>query len=473
MTCVLVVPDGLGLRNFCGRFIDVGAEADRILVWHDLPDAVMPFVSRLNGHRVVLRRLPAVRERPLDRLLRQAKVFAQLYCYAEPGSDVVLTNLRPAGRLPNRLIGHAARLLGRLFSGSASRVARLDRLHARVASIDAGLEPFEHVLRLVRPDVVFCTHQRASRAVPAMLAARRLGIPTATFIHSWDNLPKGRMAVVADHFLVWSDFMRSELLAYYREVPPDRVHVVGTPQFEPYFDASLLEPRSVFLERLGLDPARPTVCFSGDDVSTSPYDPVYLSDLAAGLRELPPARRPQVLFRRCPVDVSGRYRDVLRRYPEIAVAEPKWTHEGHDDWTQVLPTPADATLLANVVHHCDAVVNLGSTMAMDFAIVDKPAVYLAYEPAGSDPRGRWNAAALYRLPHLRSVHELQPVHWARSARELAEVVAHSIQHPGEKSVARRAWLDRHVRGPFDEASRRCHEALGRVARDGVPCTSPS
>jgi hypothetical protein len=302
--------------------------------------------------------------------------------------------------------------------------------------------------------VVFCTHQRASRAVPALLAARRLGIPTAAFVYSWDNLPKGRMAVHADNVLVWSDAMKSELLLYYPEMDPRRIHVVGTPQFEPHLDSALARPREELLGGLGLDPARPVVCFSGDDEMTSPFDPAYLADLAA----MPDP--PQILFRRAPTDVSGRYDRVLARFPKIAVCDPAW-RAGEGDWTQVAPMPEDLGLLANVARHCDAVVNLGSTMGLDFAIFDKPAVYVAYNPPGA---GDWDVMDLYRLPHFRCVHVLQPVYWARSAEDLGEQVRLALEHPGEKSEARARWLRQVVAFPLDRASERCAGALMEMAR---------
>jgi hypothetical protein len=35
-----------------------------------------------------------------------------------------------------------------------------------------------------------------------LLAAQQLGIPTATFIFSWDNLPKATMVVETDYYFV-------------------------------------------------------------------------------------------------------------------------------------------------------------------------------------------------------------------------------------------------------------------------------
>ncbi len=452
MKVVLVIPDGVGIRSFLyTRFLDILAERAEAVAWHVLPEHVLAIQE---GRPARFEALPYVRERLAARMLRQAKIYSQLYWhYEEDAADVMLRFRRPSGGPLSRAVGHAARLIGRSLPNPAG-AAWLDRCHAAVVSENGGLSPFEIFLKRERPDVVFCTHQRASRAVPALLAARRLGIPTATFIYSWDNLPKGRMAVHADHFLVWSEGMKAELLGYYPEMDPGRVHVVGTPQFEPHLDPSLI--REDFLARLGLDPSRPVVCFSGDDQATSPHDPAYLADLARFFSG-------QILFRRAPTDVSGRYSEVLAEFPEIAVCEPAWK-AGEGDWTQVAPMPEDLEILANVAAHCDAVVNLGSTMALDFAIHGKPAVFVAYDPAGTAP---W-VEDVYRLPHLRCVHELQPVHWAHSPGELGEAVRHALDHPEEKAAAREAWLRRTVAMPLDRASERCVQALTEIA-----CTSVS
>lgn len=456
MKIVLVVPDGVGIRNFLyTRFLDLLAGQAEVVAWHVLPRHVL---TSQDGRAVRFEPLPWVREGLAARVLRQAKIYAQLHWrYEEDAADVMLHNRRPSGGALSRTVGHAAHLLGRLVP-TPHGAAWLDRRHAAAASRDADLAPFEEFLRRERPDAVFCTHQRASRAVPALLAARRLGIPTATFIYSWDNLPKGRMAVHADRFLVWSEAMKAELLLYYPEVDPERVRVVGTPQFEPHLDPALARPREEFLGSLGLDPARPVVCFSGDDEMTSPSDPVFLQDLAAALRNLPGP--PQILFRRAPTDVSGRYAGVLARFPEIAVCEPAW-RAGEGDWTQVAPLPEDLGLLANVARHCAAVVNLGSTMGMDFAVFDKPAVYIAYNPAEPGTR---DVMSVYRLPHFRCVHDLQPVYWARSADDLGEQVRRALGQPGEKSAARARWLRQIVAFPLDRASERCAAALLEMVR---------
>ena len=461
MKFLIITPDGLGIRNFlCGRFIELLLSKAEVVVWHSFSETTLAPHRERWGNAVRWATLPSFREGLTERVLRQAKIYAQLYWrYDVDNSDLALRFLRPSGRLRNHAVAFIARWLGRTLS-TARGMIWLDKQHARATLRANYLKSFEDLLARERPDVLFCTHQRSSRAVPAMLAARAMGIPTATFIYSWDNLPKGRMAVHADHFLVWSDLMKEELLCYYPEVAPERIHVVGTPQFEHYFNQSLVQPREQFLTSVGLDPSRSVICFSGDDLTSSPYDPVYLADLAGAMRKIPAERRPQILFRRCPGDISKRYLPVLDQYREIATSDPLWLWSAHDDWSQVIPTIGDVALLTNVVQHSDLVVNVGSTMAVDFAVFGKPAIYIAYNPPSAN--GSWNIHESYRFAHLRSVHELQPVYWADSADKLAGLVMHALSNPEEKLQARCQWMKRLIAHPLDQASRRCYEALERI-----------
>jgi hypothetical protein len=156
---------------------------------------------------------------------------------------------------------------------------------------------------------------------------------------------------------------------------------------------------------------------------------------------------------------------VLEKYPEITVSDPLWLSYADGDWTQIVPTMDDVALLVNVIHHCDVVVNVASTMAMDFAILGKPGIYIAYNPPSIN--GNWSIHDLYRLPHFRSVHDLHPVYWAYGSEELGTLVMHALSHPQEKSQARSDWLNKQVMQPLNEASARCQKALCNIAFNKV------
>jgi hypothetical protein len=472
MKILLILPDGVGIRNFfCTDFVQRLVREGPVEVWHAIPAEVLTTYVGKWASEIRWTRFPPIREYPWERLLRQAKLIAQLCWKRHPASDYMLKQLKPGGRLPNWALGRAAHALGRAM-GNRRGVVWLDRAHARVVGAARQTRLIEKSLAQKHLDVVFCTHQRASLAVPVMVAARSLGIPTVNFIYSWDNLPKGRMATHCDYFLVWSELMKGELLHYYPEVPEQRTLIVGTPQFEHYFNPALLESRETFLGRFGLSTNRPVVCFSGDDLSTSPHDPAYLRDLAEALRTYPVESRPQLIFRRCPADTSDRYRKVLEACPEIVSAEPLWHRPTNGDWAHAVPDPADVTMLVNLVRHCDLVVNLGSTMAMDFAIFNKPAIFVRYNPVVDS--ARWDVEQVYQLPHFETVHRLQPVYWAKSKGQLPALVKRALTEPDELSGARTAWLETIACHPLNAASARCVEALRSITSRGkAGCTSSS
>lgn len=96
---------------------------------------------------------------------------------------------------------------------------------------------FERVFARIRPDLVFnCSHIHGEQADLPLRIARALGIPTAAFIFSWDNLSsRGRLFVPYDYYLLWNEDMRRHLLRLYPKTDPARILVTGTPQFDFHF----------------------------------------------------------------------------------------------------------------------------------------------------------------------------------------------------------------------------------------------
>jgi len=463
MKFLLVFPDGIGLRNFAlTDFLSHLLRRGQVIVWHRLPPQPLKTYAQYAA-QADWQPLPWRGEGQIAALLRRTKLLAQLLWQNEPGTEQVLESLsRVRGKARWR---HRLALFGAfLFSRQHKHILQIEAAHQAVLRLHPTYRLSKQRLQQEAPDVVFCSHQRSELAAPVMLAAQDLNIPTATFIYSWDNLPKGRMAVSASQYLVWSEHMRQEMRQYYPEIAPERVQVVGTPQFEAYFRPQHWQDREFFLREMGLDPARRVICFSGDDQGTSPHDPDYLEDVANAVLSLSPDIRPQILFRRTPTDISGRYRQAIERHPEIACQEPAWVNLAENDWTKVIPTAEDTRLLVNTVRHCDLTLNVGSTMALDFAILHKPAIYLAYAPASWQPNEPWSIEKVYRYPHFNHLPQFEPVLWARKREDLPGLIRSALQNPNQAEENRRRWVEFLVRPPLEAASLRMAETLISLAQ---------
>lgn len=471
MKAAVIIADGVSARNFL--IGDLGTHLNRLGSWsvvHGLPPGFVD--EQMAGASMPAHTLPLPRyhETPAAALLRYSLLYGQMEW---SGTRAMRHNLSQpvTGSWRRRGLHRTARLFGRVAAGP-QRLALLDAWHSRIVARGPEVDRHRSQLAELDADVVLCTHQRPPSVVPPVLAARQLDIPTAAFIFSWDNLSsKGRIAVPFDHYLVWSGHMADDLRRYYPEIPPERVHVVGTPQFDPYAATDRLWSREELCRQLGADPARPLICFSGGDAGNSPEDPDHLRILLQLIRARRIRADAQVVLRPAPVDDGRRFDAVRAEHPELLYAPPAWTHDPSGDWTEVLPTRADVELLANLTHHVDLNVNMASTMTLDFALHDRPVVNLAFDVADPPRFGVPIWDFYYQFEHYRPVVKLAAARFARSPDDLADQVTAYLDDPTLDAAGRAALTQLEVGTPVGSSGSAIAEVLDTIARS--PARSPA
>jgi hypothetical protein len=219
--------------------------------------------------------------------------------------------------------------------------------------------------------------------------------------------------------------MKKEMAAFYPEISQEKVLITGTPQFECYNNLSNIISKVQFYENYDLDVNKKTICFSGDDVLTSPDDPKYLNDLAEELVLKGMDKDYQILLRRCPVDISGRYDAVVEKYAAlIRQAPPLWRFNKIDSWTSIYPLPEDIQLLVSTAYYCDIVINVGSTMALDFAMFKKPCVFINYDQERKQNLD-WSVKTIYQYQHFRSMPSAEAVSWWSKKEEITAILRDS------------------------------------------------
>jgi hypothetical protein len=116
-------------------------------------------------------------------------------------------------------------------------------------------------LREQRPDLVAITPlvELGSPQLDHLRAARRLGIPTALCVGSWDHLSsKSLIRLAPDQVFVWNETQQREAIEMHG-VPRDRIVVTGAQGFDHWFGRQPSCDRETFCRRYSLDPARPVV----------------------------------------------------------------------------------------------------------------------------------------------------------------------------------------------------------------------
>ncbi|WP_298494611.1 CDP-glycerol glycerophosphotransferase family protein [uncultured Algibacter sp.] len=413
-------PDGVGLRNFA--FTDFKSIGEHmgfdITYWNN---TIFSLNDNLGFNEVKIENNSA---HPLLPIYSRARKRAELNVSRDKFNDDVY----PTYKFPFNYKGiknSLKSLFTKWLIGLYSSEKGVVKLRAKINKLERSTSKYKYCkaqLETHKPNLVFCTTQRATQSISALLAAKDLGIPTVAFVYSWDNVPKAMQVVETDYYFVWSDLMKKELLQYYPFVKENQIFVTGTPQFEPHYNADLKETRETFFKANGLDINKKYICYSGDDETTSPLDQYYLEDLANAVRNLnSKGENLGIIYRKCPVDFTSRYNAVIEANKDIIkVIDPIWKQVGNQ-WNQVLPAPEDFKMLYNVCEHSEFVTNVCSSTVFDFVAHNKPCIYYNYEQPQLK-KGIRDIGQNYKYVHFRSMPSQEAAVFCRDKKDLEGLV---------------------------------------------------
>lgn len=379
-------------------------------------------------------------------LLKHARAFRTFLFYLHP-------RFRNAGKLLERARDDLHPLLRklsrrRLWQGRVSRLAgRCLRLVERAVP---SCRRVEESVRAHRPDVVVVTPlvHAIARQVDQVKAARRLGLPAAVAVASWDNLTtKSPIQAEPDLLLVWNEAQREEA-AMLHGFPAGRVVVTGAQSYDHWFEQSPSTGREEFCRRCGLDPARPFVLYLCSSRFLQGDEAEFIDRWIAGLRASPDPvlRGAGALVRPYPTTGASWDHVDYARHGNVAL----WPRQGEHP----LEDGARAAYFDSL-YHSAAVVGANTSGLIEAAIVGRRCFSLL-APEFADKQG-----GTVHFHHLTGGGLLVT---ARTFAEHFAQLAEELSDPGRKE-AERDFLRSFVRpwGLDEPATPRVVEAIERLA----------
>lgn len=444
---LLVVPDGVGIRNYL--YSGVFDNVQDLVIFHNLGTEILDHVKKFKNFTNEIT-IPDYKESIKEKYLRELICLSRLYYNANKvNNKTILTNWVWSQKTFFKKIFYKCIEIESRFYKSYESILKLESTYQKEIRKNPFYKDIVDLLLQEKPNHIICTHQRGLKMATIFAAGHDLGIPTSTVIYSWDNLPKARLALRANKYFVWSNHMKTEMSIYYPEIHKDDIIVTGTPQFEFYLDKKNIIEKRTFFETYNLNENKKTICYSGDDEITSPDDPQYLKDVSEEIIKAGLENEYQILFRRCPIDISGRFDEVIKKYPNlIKEVTPKWNYKDDSSWVKIYPTFDDIKLLVSTVYYSDIVINLGSTMAFDFAILNKPCMFINYNQKNKK-NPNWSVKTIYNFQHFKSMPDKQAVIWLNNKSEIIEKLLNQKLY--ENPEAMQDWK-RIVISDFNKAS---------------------
>jgi hypothetical protein len=455
---LILLPDGVGLRNFAfTHFYEKMKKNHDVVFWNN---TAFKLNEKLGVNEIVFK---GGKTHFFTEILKTSKNVIELKLSSKKFNDkTYLSYLFPKkitklkSLIKNGLI-HLFIVLYKSETGVEKIQNIINKVERRTLSYKYSVEE----LKNIKPSFVFCTNQRTSSAIAPILAAKDLNIPTSSFIFSWDNLPKATLVVASDYYFVWSNYMKKELQTYYPYIQDNQIKITGTPQFEPHFDENLFETREYFFKKHDLDLDKEYVCFSGDDITTSPYDQYYLEDLAKSIAELnKEGNNLGVIYRKCPVDFSNRHLEIIKKYNDIIKCiDPIWSNLGNS-WNNCMPQKEDLQLLVNTVKHSRLIVNIGSSMVFDAVSHNIPCAYINYNTEQGD-KSKWNIDKIYKFIHFKSMPSKKAVLWIDNKDDYKVIIEKILKNEVSLSETR-DWFDKIALSPQTNASRNIVKEINTI-----------
>jgi hypothetical protein len=275
------------------------------------------------------------------------------------------------------------------------------------------------------------TNLQARNSVRFLVSARRLGLPVAGYVASWDHtVGKGVVSPHLARYVVQNDAMLDDLVRYHG-VPPERIVVTGWPQTDVFHRPRSRSAYERLLERLGVDASKRVVLFAGNTPTNAPYEGHLVRRLVEwldhGARE-----RFSIVFRPHPRDsrTEERYGVVAGR-AGAALQERSYT---------------DLEDLATLLQHVDCVVCNAGTILLEALSNDRPCVCVVFDEGAAEGE-RWAPLNLVG-EHYRELAKSEAFVRAESFEEVVRGVERCLNKPRELTVER-ARVAREVVGDVD------------------------
>ncbi len=232
---------------------------------------------------------------------------------------------------------------------------------------------YDNLFKELPPNLIVLSDTNKEREIPIYLNSKKNGIKTLGLIRSWDNILK-RLYCRVDALAVPNEINKLEAidLELYRD---SQIEVVGTPQFDPYFDPSVILDRDEYLTGLGLDPSKKLILLATAGAKLQNVQTNWLDILLHAQENGDFPVDTQICCRNHPGDSLGpfldpKYTDRNGLYMDMPR---RWL--GSLGWSM---TREDVNGVANLLYHADVVVTPASTMGIEAAIFDTPTLIVGF-----------------------------------------------------------------------------------------------
>lgn len=298
-------------------------------------------------------------------------------------------------------------------------------------------EVAEVFFRKYRPDLVFAGDIFHGDDIKFLVMAKKHGVKTIGMVRSWDNITnKGFFRVRPDKLLVNNEIIKAEAAGYGAMKEKDVV-VVGMPQFDHYLN----EPRSRredFFRRINLDPGKRLVLFSphGKRFHDTDWHIMEILKNARLNSELP--QDIQFLVRFPPNDDVS----IGDFIPDDNFFIDRPAHLFNSgSYRDGELDRLDMVHLADSLYYSDVVIAYNSSLIIDAAAFDKPAIGVAFDGWAKTPDIYRSVARFMEYDHTQYLLKTGGLTVVRNRTDLISNLVKYLRNPSINKNGRQKIIE--------------------------------
>ncbi|MGC1375506.1 MAG: hypothetical protein WA821_04750 [Anaerolineales bacterium] len=318
-------------------------------------------------------------------------------------------------------------------------------------------EEYAQFFRERRPAILLTTHAHLPQESELLSAAHRLGIPTLGVVRSWDNVYKG-LRSRPQRLAVWNEINRREVIELEGYLP-EAVTIIGSPQFDPYFDSGEVWSRARLAEAFGLDPHRLILVFASLGYFFPGFDETCWMDVLLQMIDegsLP--GNPQLICRLHPWSRLEHFQKYAS-HPNVRLS---YVNRYWPALTWYM-TRDDVVLVGNMLRHADVVITPGSTITLEAAIFDRPTIVPIFHPY-QPQRARKYFSTWVLGKHFGRIERLDLVPIIRQQADFAPAIRKALQDPAWYQAQRAQLVRDYIHFTDGHSTRRLADYALAIAR---------
>ncbi len=297
---------------------------------------------------------------------------------------------------------------------------------------------YKKLFEKYKPSLVFATDFLFPHEWGLVKAAKNYNVPVISWVDSWDFLTKGRLPSRPDRTIVWNNFLKNQLIRYYR-YSPKKIFVSGIPQFDYYVkDKNKLPTRDDFHESIGAGANKKLIVYATSPTTTSLVEQDMIEIICNAIKSGEISYPTHVHVRFHPADDFSRY-EKLRKYGDMVTFEMPGKSYSPEKYVWA-PDEQDMLHFATLMANSDVVINVYSTVTIDASAFDTPVINAGFDGYEKKPYLE-SVARYYDYTHYKNIVKTEGVKIARSQEELIRYINEYLKKPKLNSEGRRKIVE--------------------------------